>query len=376
MAHEVDKMLSVFETPWHKHLTRERTVILQAAPNLEEALVIAGLDWEVETRRSYVKDKDPATASIIGADTFVEAKGFKNVVRLDTQQVLGAVREVYTPLQNAEAFGVLEPMLDSGLCTIETAGSLREGVDVWMLVKFVVADLLREALEGDGVDEAVLEGMFAEVAPFGLITNNHAGSRKVMLRETPIRVVCANTLDFALRDDADGLTIQVVHSASVAENVKSSADILFGNIAKRYSSIAEKRERLKATELRDQEFNLAVLDPAVPIRHLERKIQRREDTPGTRAAHTRASDKRNRISNLWTTGIDHTGDRSAWEAYQGLVQALDHDDAFAPRGGDEGRLKGIFDGQLVRTKRRSFRRLHALSTADREGRLELVESWS
>ena len=33
---------------------------------------------------------------------------------------------------------------------------------------------------------------------YGLISNNHAGERRVIVQETPVRVVCSNTLGMAL----------------------------------------------------------------------------------------------------------------------------------------------------------------------------------
>ncbi|CAN5654802.1 hypothetical protein BH23GEM5_BH23GEM5_03150 [soil metagenome] len=45
------------------------------------------------------------------------------------------------------------------------------------------------------LDSPLVREVFAdEVIPFGLISNNHAGQRKVVVQESPIRVVCANTL--------------------------------------------------------------------------------------------------------------------------------------------------------------------------------------
>jgi hypothetical protein len=96
-------------------------------------------------------------------------------VRTDRDEVLGIVSQRYQPLQNRDAFEVLEPLLDAGLATLETGGSLRRGRDAWMLVRF-------------RVDSPVVRELFAdEVIPFGLISNSHAGQWRVVVQESPLR---------------------------------------------------------------------------------------------------------------------------------------------------------------------------------------------
>jgi phage/plasmid-like protein (TIGR03299 family) len=346
MAHELDHttvngeerkaMFSVRETPWHREGT-----ILSEVPTLDEALALGGLDFEVEKREIYLRAIEhsyeyPGDGSRIEheQETFVKQDGHFATVRTDREQILGTVQQRYSVLQNREAFGVLEPLLDDGIVTLETGGSLRGGVDVWMLVKFSAEGIARAASQADNVEAfrlSHLEGMFDEVQPYGLITNNHAGLRGVILKETPVRVVCANTLTMALAKADRGTTIKVVHSGDVQKNVELAADALF-RTSRRYVDFAGQRELLRRTEISfERDFNRLVLDPVVPVRHLERKIARDDGNARTEAHLKRAVEKRDRIRELWTQGEGHRGDRSAWEAFNGLTQALDHDEMFAPR---------------------------------------------
>ena len=137
-------MFSVGETPWHK----EGTVLERPPRSIEEALKIAGLDFEVGLKQVYFHD----------GYSMNEIPGCQASYRQDNGEVLGVVRSQYRPLQNRDAFRVLQPLLDSGKAVLETAGALRLGEDVWILVRF-------------DLDDPVVQEVFAdEVKPFGLLS--------------------------------------------------------------------------------------------------------------------------------------------------------------------------------------------------------------
>lgn len=331
MAHELDirangtaAMFSVKETPWH-----ELGTVLSSAPTMREAMELGGLNFDVELQ--------PMKAIIeIGAG-MVEVDVPENfaVVRMDRREVLGVVGPSYHVLQNADAFRVLEPLVDSGLATIETGGTLRAGRDVWMQTKFNLSSpKVREILKD-------------EVQPYALISNNHNGARKVTLQETPVRTVCANTLGFALRDLSRA--IQVRHTANVKVRTVDAAAELFANITKRYEVIADQYAALKNTILSESLFARLVLDVAAPLPDAS-KVKERKDNIAKAAfekATAKAQEKRDRLTYLWTNGDGHEGDASAWEAYNAATQSLDHD---AAMWGAKNRLESLFDGNLSTVK--------------------------
>lgn len=49
---------------------------------------------------------------------------------------LGSVRADYTPLQNAQAFSFLDPIVQSGVASYESAGILGKGEFVWIMLRF------------------------------------------------------------------------------------------------------------------------------------------------------------------------------------------------------------------------------------------------
>jgi phage/plasmid-like protein (TIGR03299 family) len=332
MAHELDTrsngvaaMFSVRETPWH-----ELGTLLSNAPTFAEAMTLGGLDFDVELH--------PMRASINGV--MVDVPDNRAVVRMDRNDVLGVVGPSYHVLQNADAFRVLEPLVDSGVATIETGGTLRGGRDVWMMAKFNVDDAKVRSVLGD------------EVQPYALISNNHNGARKVTLQETPIRVVCANTLGFAL-NRIDGRrkldkAITVRHTTNVGQYVVDAAADLFSSLVDRYRAIADQYQALKTVALSEALFAKHVLDVLTPLPDAP-KSERKDNI--AKAAFERATERaqvrRDRLTTLWTEGDGHQGDHSAWEAYNAATQSLDHDADLWKAG---NRLESLFDGSLAKQK--------------------------
>lgn len=150
--------------PWHG-----LGEIIKEAPTSEEAIKIAGLDWDVIPRPIYDE---------LGR----ELEGYKVNVRSTDNQILGIVTDRYRIVQNSEAFAFTDALLGEGV-TYETAGSLASGKRVWMLAK----------MEGTLLAEENID-------PYLVFTNAHDGSGAVRVAITPIRVVCQNTLNLALRD--------------------------------------------------------------------------------------------------------------------------------------------------------------------------------
>ncbi len=333
MAHELDRLedgtaaiFSVAKTPWH----REGTVLTEA-PSLEEALRIGGLDFEVDLRPIYTR-----TDPIPGLPEFGEYLRVEDAfatVRSDRDTTLGVVSDRYTPLQNRDAFGVLEPLLDAGLASLETGGAIRGGRDVWMMVQF-------------HIDSPVVLEVFAdEVVPYGVISNNHSGQRKVVVQETPIRIVCDNTLGAALKDRRRAIGIR--HTASVEARTVEAARQLWGSLIERYSIVARQYRALKARHLDTARFRRLVLDVVSP---LPASLERPGLTPRQEGARDRVIARRDRLAQLWEEGDGHQGDRSAWEAYNAVTQSIDHDvDLWRVRG---SRAEALLSGRLVDIKDR------------------------
>ena len=99
--------------------------------------------------------------------------------------VLGVVGERYRILQNEELFDFGDALLDGG-GRWETAGSIKGGRQV-----FGSLALERETI----LDE---KGVGDKVTSYLLVNTSHDGSIAIQASVTPVRVVCANTLNLAL----------------------------------------------------------------------------------------------------------------------------------------------------------------------------------
>ena len=377
MAHELDfneqtgeaAMISRVETAWHRlGIVFDPT---RGEMDLDSALRLAGLDWKVKKVNHFIQDE------INGG--FKPSDDSFSIVRQDRQEAVGTVGSFYTPLQNEDAFGVLRPVLESGVARIETAGSLRNGKQVWMLARFDVEAILKLAIEAGG-DESLLGLLIEETLPYGLFTNDHSGGARARIKETAVRVVCANTFAMSMSAKEEGTSVEITHGKNVAGAYKAAAQLMLNGVASRFTKLAEARSIMKTTVLRDylgwgeRPFQRLVLDQVAPVAHLEAKISRRDDNPHTRTALEKANRVRQEVRDLWDAGKGHSGDGSAWEAFQGAVEWVDHG-ASSLKGKDdrdERRAESLFGGHLSNVKSRIARNLFAYAAADEVGKEALV----
>jgi phage/plasmid-like protein (TIGR03299 family) len=165
MSANVETMFYTRERPWHG-----LGKMVMEAPTSKEALVLAGLDWQVMQKPIVTEDDIPIP-------------GFKANIRDIDEKVLGVVTDRYKVVQNEKAFAFTDELLGEGV-TYETAGSLQEGRRTWILAKLPH----RYIISGD------------EVIPYLVFMNSHDGTGAIKAAMTPIRVVCNNTLNLALKN--------------------------------------------------------------------------------------------------------------------------------------------------------------------------------
>lgn len=213
MAANVETMFSVRTVPWHGIGT-----VVKEAPTSEDALRLAGLDWEVLQEEVFTDAGEKIT-------------GYKANVRSSDRKVLGVVSDRYKIIQNTEAFAFTDALLGNGV-RYETAGSLQEGRKVWMLARMP--------------REYIISG--ERISPYLVFSNAHDGSGAVKVAITPIRVVCNNTLNLALNTAKRSWSM--IHTGDIKEKIQDAKDTLF--MAETYmDSLGKEIESLRKIKMTD-----------------------------------------------------------------------------------------------------------------------------
>lgn len=261
------------------------------------------------------------------------------VRRKDTGAIFGTVGGSYEIVTNRTAFGTLKPLVDGGIATIETGGVLREGADAWLMVKWDVSrfgDEARELFDSDG-----------GVIPYSAAMVNHNGRRGIMLGNTPIRVVCSNTLAMA-ETDRRSRWVMIDHRAGAGERLVAAAEEMFSGVIQRYEVIAKQYKLLRQTYLTDEVFGQLVLDAIAPLPENNKRFN--PEAPMAHIVRERIVTKRNTVADLWTGGKGHTGEKTAWYALNAAYEAIDHNRELWPTRAGSWRTAKLLTGDLAKMK--------------------------
>lgn len=211
MSAEVETMMFVGrERPWHGLGT-----MVEEAPDSREALIAAGLDWDVVQRPVFTQDG-------------VKVPGYFANVRQQDGSILGVVTSRYKVVQNRDAFAFTDALLGDGV-RYETAGSLMGGRKTWILAKLPT----RYIIQGE------------QILPYLVFSNTYDGSGAIKIAMTPIRVVCNNTLNLAL--DTANRSWSIHHTGDIAAKLEDARETLFmaedymNELGKGFEDLSRKR---------------------------------------------------------------------------------------------------------------------------------------
>ena len=255
-------MFSVREMPWHG-----LGAVLEDHPrSIDEALEKSALGWRVRTAPVLI-ERRPAWTDDFGRQHPAElerAEHHKATLRSDTGELLGIVGRDYEPLDNREAFRFLDELIGSQL-HFETAGSLWGGRRVWVLAR------LPEWVEVGG----------DQTGTYVYVANAHDGSMAVTAAVTPVRIVCANTLGYALRrSESPGAqrTFRFRHTGGLHTRLHEARRVMQITIdyAKQFKALGD---RLALEPISERALRTRVLDPlfTAPDAAGERTARNREE---------------------------------------------------------------------------------------------------
>jgi phage/plasmid-like protein (TIGR03299 family) len=188
MAHEIDmsngqaNMAYVGETPWHG-LGQQ----LKPGATIEQWRKAAGMNFSIYT--SPVQFESPESAG--DPMTF---DGHNVLYRSDTKVPLAVVSDKYQVVQPKEVLEFYRDLTEGAGFNMETAGVLKGGKKYWALASIgKEAKILDDQIKGYLLLGSACDGSMATTAMF-----------------TSIRVVCNNTLGFAMTEADNGTAKAVV----------------------------------------------------------------------------------------------------------------------------------------------------------------------
>lgn len=203
MAHAIEKVAYVGETPWH-----QLGSALPPKQPIEVWAQKAGMDWTIqETPVRFMAERAGALGSIL---TFPEQKV---LYRSDTKAPLSVVGSRYQVVQPKEVLEFYRDLTESSGFELETAGVLKQGRKFWALARTG--------------KEASLKGSDV-VRGYVLLATSSDGSLATTATPTTVRVVCQNTLAIAL--NGASRAVRVPHSTVFdAQAVKKELGIAVSN---------------------------------------------------------------------------------------------------------------------------------------------------
>ena len=310
-----DEMFYVGKTPWHGLGTQ-----LDSPTTAAEAIEAAGLDWNVEMVPVFLGDG-------------TEVPGKRAAIRADTAEVFNVMSDLYTPMQNVEAFQFFDGVVGAGEAIYHTAGSLRGGRKVWALAK------LPGELKVSNQD--VLE-------KYVLLANGHDGSLAVTMQLTAVRVVCHNTMSLAL---GEGQKFRALHTPNVMSRINEAREAL--QLQEAYFAVLERQvERLASAAFLASERE----------EFLVKLFGQKENTE---AISTRMKNQMGQVSNLFESGMGNKGE-SRWDMLNAVTEFVDHHRG--PRGSVDmdaqgKRLHSAWFGAGAQLKQRAWDLLQPAATA-------------
>ncbi|GIV02619.1 MAG: hypothetical protein KatS3mg015_1449 [Fimbriimonadales bacterium] len=298
-----DSLFYVGEVPWHGLGTP-----LPQLATAREALEASGLTWKVALRE--IRDED-----------YRRVENRRLLVREDTGDVLAVVTKRYEPLQNAEVFHFFDDVTaDPNGPKYEVAGSLHGGRRVWLLAR------LPEVIQ-------VVRG--EEIKPYLLLVNGHDGRTAIRMFPTSVRVVCQNTLNWAIGEADENLIWRRAHTGTLDRRDVSNARKILGLASQQFKELEQLLKELTRVRVKPGDVD-----------ELLREVYR----------HDLSERRRQLVAELLESGpgSDNPAVRGT---YYGLLNAItDMEDhyRFARPANRAGRLASSLFGQGAQRKKRAL----------------------
>lgn len=288
---------------WH-HLGYVHDVEKDGPVTVDFVLEKSGLgSWLVEKRPTFWGATEE---SVMGTNKQTVGQSYASV-RVDddgTETQLGTVGAVYEPFQNTAMFDFLRVVTGQDDAYIESAGELAAGATVFASMR------LGEDIVLDG------QGAADRIQKYLMVKTSHDGKGKFGAFVGPIRPVCTNTVNWAVRDAETKWEIR--HTKGGLDKIKEAERSLKLTRAY-YDAFEADATELYGMRMTAAQFDKFVEQAVLPIKadspeHVAKKIKERRDL-----AH-----------DLFTSSPTNTGlPMNRWRAAMALTELVEHHPAQA-----------------------------------------------
>lgn len=212
--------------------------------------------------------------------------------------VLAIVGDRYKVVQNEALFAFGDGILDGG-ASWESAGSIKDG-----RVVFGSLTVPREfILDPEGAND--------KTVTYLLVHTSHDGSSSVTANITPVRVVCQNTLNMALKDSKQSFKIR--HTATVDGRIDEARRVL-GLTFNHMDNFETLARELFETSITNQQFD-----------DLIKAVYPEPDSDGAKTTLTRYQNKVDILQDLYhQSPTQATIKGTAWGALNALTERIDY----------------------------------------------------
>lgn len=241
-------------------------------------------------------------------------------VRTDTNVPLGIVGKRYETVQNSEAFKFFDAIIGEKQAIYETAGALGDGEKVFITAK--MPDYIK-----------VGKNDITEV--YIVLKMAHDGSGAIQAMITPIRVVCQNTMNMAMREAVNKVSIR--HTKNVRTHLEQAHKLL--DISHKYldefQQIMTELSKKKVTDMQVKQM-AELLYPGSKVE-----------------ASTQTLNTRQGLLAAYETGVGQEKIKgTAYGALNGLTHFLSHDKSYG--GGQEGKFVNLTETTALLTLQKGF----------------------
>jgi phage/plasmid-like protein (TIGR03299 family) len=309
--------------------------IVDKAMTAEECIKLANLDYEVEKTPIF------AQIDVVREDgagrIYQEIPDRFATYRTDTNDILGkGVGSRYEIIQNRDAFGFFDAIIDEGEAIFQTAGALGNGERIFVTAK-LPDDLL---VAGEPCNKYII------------LTNSHNGTSSIIAGLTTIRIVCNNTLQAALKGLENKICIE--HRSGAKEKLAEAYKVM--NIASKYmSEVEEIFNQMAKTKIEDEQLK-AYIKEVMQNKYAKQLTEEEKIEESTRL--------KNQVNSIFEFALTHPTQQTdatrgtVWGAYNSISGYYNHICKF--KGGAEHKFESQFFGNGYKKISKGFELAHEI----------------